>query len=384
MSGSHPAVDPIEAPTARGSARCGRRRWLAGALAVALAPFLARRGAASEPVGYGCGPGCDDPAALALLAQVSGLSFAVERLGADDRALATLAKSDGGIDLFVADASLIEQAAARGLARPLAGAPIERIGADLRPALRSPFAPLLHDGLAIALPVRWGWIGPVVDAAAIDPAGWRDYAPVFDPKHQGRIGALASSPWLPLAFAQHAGIDPFAPLDADGAEELRRVLRAFLKNRPVLFDKAEAAAKALADGSLDALIGAGSQLAARLRGAGGGDWRALAPTPRDGMKQTLLWVEAAAIHAAADAPEAAMAALVALFDPAVGHALSLAAAGPAPSASEAVAATYAAAERSLLQLDDADAAWERGRLRRPVPDPAALQAIWDKIRASAA
>ncbi len=386
MPGSRPAADPIEIPQAGATARPGRRRWLVGALASALAPLLLRRtpyAAAAESLGYGCGPGCDDPGALAALEQVSGLGFTVERLGADDKALAALGRADGGIDFFLADSSLIEQAAARGLAEPLGGAAVERVGAALRAPLRPPFAPLLHDGLTIALPVRWGWIGPVIDAGKTDPAGWPDYRPLFDPKLQGRVGALTAGPWLLFALCQHAGIDPFAPLDEDGETEIRRVLRAFFKNRPMLIDKPEAAAKGLADGSLDALIGAGSQFAARLRRATGADWRALAPEPRDGLKQTLLWVEAAAIHAASDAPDAAMAALIALFDPAVGRALSLAETGPAPSASDAIAAAYTDEERGWLQFADCDSAWERGRLRRPVPDPAALRALWETERKNA-
>lgn len=386
MPGSRPAAAPIETPQARASAPVGRRRWLAGALATALAPLLQRRfprAAAAESLGYGCGPGCDDPGALAALEQASGLGFTVERLGADDKALAALARADGGIDFFLADTSLIEQAAARGLAGPLGGAAVERVGAALRAPLRPPFAPLLHDGLSIAIPVRWGWIGPVLDAGKADPAGWPDYRPLFDPKLAGRVGALGSGPWLLFALCQHAGIDPFAPLDEDGETEIRRVLRAFFKNRPVLIDKPEAGAKGLVDGSLDALVGAGSQFAARLRRGIGGDWRALAPEPRDGMKQTLLWVDAAAIHAASDAPEAALAALIALFDPAVGRALSLAEVGPAPSASEAIVAGYSDEERGWLQIADCETAWERGRLRRPVPDPAALRALWETERKNA-
>lgn len=386
MSGSRPAADRIETQRAGAAAPVGRRRWLAGALAAGLAPLVARRfpsAVAAASLGYGCGPGCDDPGALAALEQAAGHALAVERLGADDKALEALGRADGGIDFFLADSSLVEQTATRGLLAPLAGAPIERIGSSLRPQLRPPFAPLLHDGLTIALPVRWGWAGPVVDAAHTEPAAWSSYAPVFDPKHRGRIGALASGPWLLFALAQHAGIDPFAPLDEDGTTAVRRVLRAFFKNRPVLFDRPDAAAAALTDGSLDALIGAGSPFAARLRRDNGGDWRALAPEPRDGMKQTLLWIEAAAVHAASDAPDAALAALAALFDPAVGRALSLAEAGPAPSASEAIAAAYSESERQLLQLADADTAWERGRLRRPVPDPAALRALWETERKNA-
>jgi spermidine/putrescine-binding protein len=354
-------------------------------LAGALTPLVKRatRAVAAETLGYGCGPGCDDPGALAELEKISGASLKIERLGTDETALETLGRADGSIDFFLADSTLIERAAARGLVRPLTDAATARIGAELLPPLRPPFAPLLHDGLGIALPVRWGWIGPVLDAAADATGEWKDYSPLFELKYRGRIGALANGPWLPFLLMQHAGVDPFAPLDEFGEGEFIRVLRAFFKNEPVLIGKREAAAKGLGDGSLAAVVGAGSQFAAGLRRTTGGDWRALAPAPRDGMKQTLLWVEAAAIHAASDAPELATAALAALFDPPVARALSLAAEGPAPSASEAVAAAYSAEERRLLQLEDAEAAWQRGRLRRPVPDMPALQAIWEKERASA-
>lgn len=383
MSGFAPAADPCNAaqPVAP-----GRRRWLKAALAGTALPVLgfARRAGAGTVLGYGCGPGCDDPAALAELQRLADAKLAVERLGADEAALDRLGQADGAIDFFLADSTLIEQAAARGLAAPLTGSAIDRIGAALLPPLRPPFGPLLHDGLGIALPVRWGWIGPVIDTTKTPADGWPDYSPLFDPKRRGRIGALVRGPWLPLVLAQHAGVDPFLPLGEDGRQEFVRVLRAFFKNEPVLLEKTEAGAKGLGDGSLEAVVGAGSQLAARLRRASGGELRALAPSPRDGLKQALLWLEAAAVHTASDAPEAAMAALVALFDPAVGHALSLAEAGPAPSASEAIAALYSETDRSLLQLADADTAWQRGRLRRPVPDAAALQAVWDEERANAA
>jgi hypothetical protein len=385
MSGSRPAADPSIAPEPEAMPRVGRRRWLAGVIAAALAPILGtgRRAVATETLGYGCGPGCDDSAALAELERIAGASLALERLGADESALEKLGRSDGSIDFFLADSTLIERAAAQGLARPLTDAASGRIGGQLLPPLRPPFGPLLHAGLGIALPVRWGWIGPVLDATADARGEWKDHSPLFDPKHRGHIGALANGPWLPLLLMHHAGVDPFAPIDEDGEREFVRVLRAFLKNEPVLLDNREAAATALGDGALAAVVGAGSQFAAILRRSTGRDWRAVVLGPRDGMKQTLLWVEAAGVHAASDAPELAAAALAALFEPAVARALSLAADGPAPSASETIASGYSAEERRLLQLEDAEAAWQRGRLRRPVPDLANLQAIWKQERANA-
>lgn len=373
-----PSADPqIQQPVARRRLLRGCSLGLIGA---ALPWKLARTATA---LGYGCKPGYDDPAVLAALERATGASFAVAKLGGEAAALAALVAGDGKIDFYAGDAALIEAAAARGLARPLEGSPFDRIGYDLLPPLRPPFEPLLHDGLTVALPTRWGWIGPITGPGT-DPAAWRDYAPAFDPKQAGRVGVVAGESPPLLLLSLHAGVNPFAALDDTAASEVRRAYRAFFKNRPVLLEKRAQAADGLADGSLTALLGLGSEFAAALRGRGLADCRALVAEPHDGVKQTLLWVEAVAVHAASTAPDAAALALAGLFDPAVGHALSLIEAAPAPSASEPVRARYTDAERALLQDEDVDAAWRHGRLRRTAPDAEKLQAIWDEERANAA
>ncbi len=363
--------------------RTSRRRFLRGCGASLIGAGLGAPGAlAGASLGYGCKPGYDDPGVLAALERATGTAVSVARLGDEGAALAALGSGDGKIDFYAGDAALIEAAAANGLARPLEGAPFDRIGHDLLPPLRPPFEPLLHDGLTVALPTRWGWTGPILGADA-DPAAWRDYAAAFDPKQAGRVGVMAAETAPLLILALHAGVNPFAPVDEAAAGELRRGYRAFFRNRPVPLAKRSDAAAALASGTLAAVIGPGSEFAAALRRRGILGCRALVAEPHDGVKQTLLWVEAVAVHSASTAPDAAGAALAALFEPAVGHALSLIEAAPAPSASAAVRALYSAGELALLQDEDADLAWRHGRLRRTVPDAAALQAIWDEARANA-
>lgn len=286
-----------------------RRRMLKGMAATAGIATLgvgARPAQAAATVQYMCWEGYNDPRIIDPFKAANNCDVTFDLIVDSPGGFAKLqAGASREVDIVSTDMPWVTRMGPAGLSLDLDPAEYAEEFATFYPQFKPPYEPLLYEGKTVGVATRWGWVGVCLNEKFDKAESWKTYDPVFDPANSGKICVMDWGDWPILPMALHAGVDPYGPLDAKALDEVRKVLRAMFKNRPVLTGDLTLAQKGLLDGSLRGCIGAGSYLTSAIRKQGHKEVRSIVPDPRNGVKQGIIWVEATAILKESDQPELA-------------------------------------------------------------------------------
>lgn len=160
-----------------------------------------------------------------------------------------------------------------------------------------------EDGALIGMPQRYGPFSFVVNTDVISRAmaedqGWSLF---LDAAMKGRYGVLTYDNWNVIHMCLTAGLNPFEPVEGDGADRFRATAEAIFGGARLLTDDLVAMNTALINGEIDAYFTGGTYTASPARYDGASNVRGI--TPRSGPvggKGGVVWIE---LTSAVDNPD---------------------------------------------------------------------------------
>lgn len=281
-------------------------------------------------------------------------------------------------DVVSIDLPWVKYMAEKGLCHFLDLTDFKHAYSNLYEQFHYPFEPLMQEGKITGIPTRWGWIGPTINTLYTDEKEFQSYAPCFDRKYRGKIGVMDWGDWPIMPVALYAGINPYKELDIYELNEIRKVVKALFNNNPVFFTDPSIAQKALLDGSVKTLIGTGTFLSSSLRKAGFRQIKTVIPKPQNGLKQGIIWLEASTITAKASNKELSINLLKHLTSIEASLHLSLSNYACNLSTNRLVENLYTEDQRSILQLNEVDNAWDNSIFHSLSPSIRKLLALWQE------
>ncbi|MFO1038582.1 MAG: PotD/PotF family extracellular solute-binding protein [Geminicoccaceae bacterium] len=365
-----------------------RRRLLKGAAAgaaiLATGTSFGRSAAAAGELQYMCWEGYNDPRIIDPFKAANDCEVSFDLIVDSPGGFAKLqAGASREIDIVSSDMPWITRMGPAGLAMELDPASYADVYAEFYDQFKPPFEPLLNEGKTIGVATRWGWVGACLNTDNQKPEDWRTYDPVFDSKNKDKICVMDWGDWPILPMALYAGVNPYEELDANGLDEVRKVLRALFKNTRTLVADLTLAQKGLLDGSLTGCIGAGSYLTSAVRKQGHKNVLCIVPEPKNGLKQGIIWVEATAILKDTDQPELAEKLLKHVVSTDAAHILALLDTTSNVVTNKAVESRFTPEERDILQMDYMWHAWDNSQMHRIAPNIDDMLAIWQEELAAA-
>ena len=360
-----------------GMSRRRMMKLMAAGVGAAAAGSMIRPAHAASQITYMCWEGYNDPRIIEPFEAANNCDVNFDLIVDSPGGFAKLqAGASREVDLVSTDMPWVTRMGPAELALELDPAEYADVYATFYDQFKPPFEPLLHEGKTIGVATRWGWVGPCLNTDVSNPEDWRSYDPVFDSRNKNRICVMDWGDWPILPMALHAGIDPYAELDAAALNEVRLVLRAMFKNTRTLVGDLTQAQKGLLDGSLIGCIGAGSYLTSAIRMQGHKNIVAIVPDPKNGLKQGIIWVEATAILKETDEPELAKRMLKHVVSKDVGKTLSLLDTTANVVTNAEVESLYSEADKEVLQTDYMWHAWDNSQMHRVAPNIDDMLAIW--------
>jgi spermidine/putrescine transport system substrate-binding protein len=365
-----------------------RRRMLKGMAATAGAAALGfgstRPAQAAATIQYMCWEGYNDARIIDPFKAANNCDVTFDLIVDSPGGFAKLqAGASREVDIVSSDMPWITRMGPAGIALDLDPNDYADEFATFYPQFKPPYEPLLHDGKTIGVATRWGWVGACINEKFDKAENWKTYDPVFDPANAGKICVMDWGDWPILPMALYAGIDPYAALDANALEEVRKVLRAMFKNKPVLTGDLTLAQKGLLDGSLRGCIGAGSYLTSAIRKQGHMGVRAIVPDPKNGLKQGIIWVEATAILKETDQPDLAKKLLKHVVSKESSRFLALLDTTSNVVTNSATEALLNDEEKSILEIPYMWHAFDNSVMHRVAPNVDEMLAIWQEELAAA-
>ncbi len=360
-----------------------RRRLLkamgAVAGAAALGLGLAKTAQAATTLQYMCWEGYNDPRIIDPFKAANNCDVTFDLIVDSPGGFAKLqAGASREIDIISTDMPWVTRMGPAGIALEIDPTQYTDTFDTFYPQFKPPYQPLIHDGKTIGVATRWGWVGACINDKFDKAANWKTYDPVFDPANAGKICVMDWGDWPILPMALHAGIDPYAELDDKALNEVRMVLRAMFKNKPVLTGDLTLAQKGLLDGSLRGCIGAGSYLTSAIRKQGHTEVHAVVPDPKNGLKQGVIWVEATAILKETDQPELAKKLMKHVVSKDASKVLSLLDTTSNVVTNAATEAAYSPAEKDVLEMGYMWHAFDNSQMHRVAPSIDKMLAIWQE------
>lgn len=249
---------------------------------------------------------------------------------------------------------------------------------DFYPQFQQPFAPLMWDGRITGLPTRWGWVGVNINTKFSDPDDWATYAPVFDPKNRDKIGILDFGDWATFQVILYAGINPFTELGEAELAEVRKVFKALFKNTRLITADLVQAQRALLDGSALIFLAGGNYIASGLRKAGNMEVTSFVPEPINGLKQGVIWLEAAAVSKGASEPELAKQLIKHLVSTEAGRALAWNEWSACPVPNRHVEASFTDEQRAVIDTANMWANFDRSLTYEVAPNVEDILTIWQE------
>ena len=358
--------------------RLNRRTALMGMGGAVVASAMPQASfAATQKLNYMCWEGYDSPGVVDAFKAAHDVDFSVDRIVDSPGGFAKLAA--GGfrdVDLVSTDLPWVQRMGPAGFCRYLDATEFKEEYAGLYPEFQAPFEPLLHDGKITGMPTRWGWLGPSVNTDFDKVENWRSYAPIFDAKYKDKICLLDWGEWPILPMVLHAGINPWEELDQAALEEVRLAIRAALANTRAIVADLAIAQRGLLDGSLYGLIGGGTYTTLSLRVRGHKNIAAPIVEPHNGMKQSVIWMEATGLVENGRNPEVAKDFIKYLLKPDVALKLAITDATSNLVPTKAAADLMTAEQRTALLVDEIPTAKERSNFLKIVPNVDDFLKIW--------
>jgi spermidine/putrescine transport system substrate-binding protein len=366
-------------------ASISRRSMLKGTAAIggaaALGSMIPTSALAATELKYMCWEGYNDPRISEPFEKANNVTLSHDLIVDSPAGFAKLA---GGahreFDVVSSDSPWIARMGPAGLCEYLDYDEFADIYATFYSQFKAPFKPLEHDGKATGLPTRWGWVGPAMNTDHSDPDDWQDYGSIFDDKYKNKVGLMDWGDWPILPIVLHIGINPYEEMDKAALDEFRKALRAVFKNSRALIGDVSVAQKGLLDGSIATIVGGGSYVTSGLRKQGHKNIMTVVPTPHsNGLKRGIVWMEATAILKGSQNLDLSKKLLKHVASKEVSHILSITDFTSNPVPNEAVEKLlYTDEEKSILQLDYAQTAWENSQFHRIAPNIDDLLQIWQE------
>ncbi|MEZ5775916.1 MAG: PotD/PotF family extracellular solute-binding protein [Hyphomicrobiaceae bacterium] len=366
-----------------------RRRLMKGMAATAGVAALGlggttREARAASTLQYMCWEGYNDARIIDPFKAANGCDVTFDLIVDSPGGFAKLqAGASREVDIVSTDMPWVTRMGPADLALELDPAEYADVFETFYPQFKPPYEPLLHEGRTIGVATRWGWVGACINEKFDKAETWKSYDPVFDPANNGKICVMDWGDWPILPMALHAGVDPYAELDDKALEEVRMVLRAMFKNKPVLTGDLTLAQKGLLDGSLKGCIGAGSYLTSAIRKQGHREIRAVIPDPRNGVKQGVIWVEATAILKESDEADLAKKLLKHVVSKESSKFLALLDTTSNVVTNQATEALLSDDEKDILEMGYMWHAFDNSHMHRVAPSIDAMLAIWQEELAAA-
>jgi spermidine/putrescine transport system substrate-binding protein len=334
---------------------------------------------AESTLRYMCWEGYNDPKVISSFEKQHQVQLDIELIVDSPAGFSTLlAAMEHAFDVVSIDSPWVSLMGQQKLCHPLDLDEFEDVFSDLYEQFSHPFTPLIQHGQISGIPSRWGLIGPTINTLYSNEQEFESYAPCFNPKYRGKIGIMDWGDWPIMPIALYAGINPYQQLDEQQLKEIRKTVRALFKNKPVFFSDPSLAQQSLLDGSIKSLIGTGTFISSSLRKAGFRQIKTVVPTPMDGLKQSIIWLEASAITTKSANTELSKKLLKHLVSTQAAFDLSLTDYACNLSTNRHVEALYTPDQRSILQLDDAKNAWDKSFFHKLSPSITALLALWQE------
>lgn len=325
---------------------------------------------------YLCWDGYDQPSLMGEFERQNRCNVISESINDSSAAFAKLVMGRyQSYDVVSIDSPWLERLDSDGLLAPIPVAIREKANSQYSSQFREHFLPQ-QDSTRNWLPTRWGWLGPTINTDYVKEEDYVSYAPCFARKNHGKIGVMDWGDWPILPIALYLGINPYEPLDTYGLTHLRQAFRAFFKNQPVFLPNVSLGQKGLLDGSLATIIGTGTYLTSALRRAGFKHIKTVIPTPRNGIKQGVIWMEgSAAIHGQAHTP-LAMSLVEFSTSTHASYVLSYMGVTCNLTPNVEVEKLYTQAQRDSLQIEDTPYVLANSHVHRTVPSIAQMLQVW--------
>jgi len=344
-----------------------------------MAALPARYTRADTTLKYMCWEGYNDPKVISSFASEHHAQLDIELIVDSPAGFSTLLSTmENAFDVVSIDSPWVSLMGQEKLCRPLDGNEFKDVFSHLYEQFSHPFTPLIQHGQISGIPTRWGLIGPTINTLYSDQQEFESYAPCFDAKYRGQIGIMDWGDWPIMPIALYAGVNPYQQLDDYQLKAIREAVRALFKNKPVFFSDLSLAQQSLLDGSIKSLIGTGTFLSSSLRKAGFRQIKTVVPSPINGLKQSIIWLEASAITTKTKNHELAKKLLKHLVSSQAAFHLSLTDYACNLSTNRHVESLYTPDQRSILQLDEAKAAWDKSFFHTLSPSITDLLALWQE------